>query len=1384
MRGTLSLILVSIMLLQCVPLSATTAQQAQTPTIQPTPVVDPADFSPSGAKLNSLWLAGPRSTGVPLSYDDVMLVINDASQLSKDIGSYFLAHRPIPQANVCNFTMSTNEDIDRTTFNNQVRPGVEACLKKNGLQDKVNFIVTTKGVPLGVWDSSSRYASVDSELSLVLGKYNTSIGNDGWQDNPYFGENEPFTHAKYGTYLVTRLTAYTLNEVKQLIDLADNSTGKRGLFLIDEGAKGGGYAIGDTWMRNANTTLVNKGYNVSHDLSGTFQMFYHNLSGYVSWGSNDGNYWSDNLTNSWMDTDGNSDNLPDGWSFQSDGATWLRISNTTFNKKYGGGYVTQIVRPSVTAGSTLFYQDIPVSLGVRYWLDGRLNLTSVSNDGGVRFFVSAYDKSNNLLGTTTGNTLTGDKNWPWIPQLHYEPYAGATKLRVGVEFYKSTGTVQVDNMTFHMIKPNNTYVPGAIGETYVSTGGRSFMYGTDYGQSLVVDLVREGISGVSGHVFEPYLDACGHPDILFDRYTSSYTMAESFWMALAFVGWQEVVVGDPKMVPYYNIPDPMVDQTNITVTPPDPAVGENVTLKARIYNRGETVPNVEVEFYNGVKSPANKIGQTFNIPSLARGKEKWVELNYTFTKVQSTTVTVSVDPANKIREQNEKNNDGSITFEVGYRPDLQVLPNDIKFAKSNIVQGDKVGATVTVWNLGGVATNLTGYANLTLPNGTVKASFQLHRDPMGPISSVQILSTTIDTADINGTACINVTLRSSRVEANLSNNDAGACFFVKYYEFSVKQLTHELTVPPLASVDHSFNITNLANVDDTFTVAYDASDSRWGVQISSDTVPIQAGGTATVLLTLRAIVGIQPGDNLIVNVTVTSGLSKLSKKMTFLSVAGADYEVSLDLPEDQAEALPGASIEFPIGITNLGNGEDCILLKAVAPTNWTVKFDQATTTLGAGTHADRTATVTVPKGTEAGYIAELEFSAWSQKGTSNVSKLAYVTVLQVYNLSIALDPAGPKDIVAGSFLDVVVKVTNIGNGKDTVTLEAVAPNGITSNLMVTTADLAAGESSSGIRLGISASKTISVGTYTVSVKATSKGGKTFTTGIVLNVKKPDLALAIIQKPTGTVKEGTEVTFIFEVTNVGDLPVSGSNVSLTVGSSSLGIKPVQALDPAAKQQVTFLWKASRGTWDVAANVDPSNVLPELNETNNAATFQLKVEAKSGGVGGSSFPIWAIIVVIVVAAVAYLSLKTFVWSRRLKAAAREGEAKRMAKAKEESEDYSKLDEKSPTPKVERPKKEEASPKVAPKKEGPKEEPAPAKEPEPKEAPKEEPAPKEEIKPEEPTPKEAPKEEAPPKEEPGPIKEPAPKETPKVEEPPKTPEKPRTDLDDLLDLLSKNE
>ncbi len=93
------------------------------------------------------------------------------------------------------------------------------------------------------------------------------------------------------------------------------------------------------------------------------------------------------------------------------------------------------------------------------------------------------------------------------------------------------------------------FKPGAIAETFVSTSGRTFSP-TDGGQSLIADLIGQGVTGVKGYVSEPYTFALAKPDILFDRYTDGFNLAESFYMASLVLKWKDVVIGDPLCNPY------------------------------------------------------------------------------------------------------------------------------------------------------------------------------------------------------------------------------------------------------------------------------------------------------------------------------------------------------------------------------------------------------------------------------------------------------------------------------------------------------------------------------------------------------------------------------------------------------------------------------------------------------------------------------------------------------------------------------------------------------------------------------------------------------------------------------------------------------------------
>ncbi len=92
---------------------------------------------------------------------------------------------------------------------------------------------------------------------------------------------------------------------------------------------------------------------------------------------------------------------------------------------------------------------------------------------------------------------------------------------------------------------------GALAETFVSTSGRTFEP-TVGGQSLIADLIAQGVTGVKGYVSEPYVFALAQPDVIFDRYTHGFNLAESFYAATRLVKWKDVVIGDPLCCPYKN----------------------------------------------------------------------------------------------------------------------------------------------------------------------------------------------------------------------------------------------------------------------------------------------------------------------------------------------------------------------------------------------------------------------------------------------------------------------------------------------------------------------------------------------------------------------------------------------------------------------------------------------------------------------------------------------------------------------------------------------------------------------------------------------------------------------------------------------------------------
>jgi len=93
------------------------------------------------------------------------------------------------------------------------------------------------------------------------------------------------------------------------------------------------------------------------------------------------------------------------------------------------------------------------------------------------------------------------------------------------------------------------FAPGSICDTAVSTSARTFLP-TQGGQTLMADLIAHGLTCCQGYAGEPILDGISSPTIDLVRYLSGFTMAESFYAATKYIGWEGVCVGDPLCCPY------------------------------------------------------------------------------------------------------------------------------------------------------------------------------------------------------------------------------------------------------------------------------------------------------------------------------------------------------------------------------------------------------------------------------------------------------------------------------------------------------------------------------------------------------------------------------------------------------------------------------------------------------------------------------------------------------------------------------------------------------------------------------------------------------------------------------------------------------------------
>jgi uncharacterized protein (TIGR03790 family) len=187
-------------------------------------------------------------------------------------------------------TTSTEETIERMDFDRQIQGPTGRCIAAMSGQDRILYIVLTKGIPIRIHEGST--GSVDS-LVVTMDKAEMAGFPGGvetlMRSNPYFNKAERFSHAKWNLYLVTRLIGYTRADCLRLVDNSLAAKRRDGPFLLHTGPghNDEGYKTINEHMHRADEILRSRHLNSILSTGDEFPGDRQDLMGYYSWGSND-----------------------------------------------------------------------------------------------------------------------------------------------------------------------------------------------------------------------------------------------------------------------------------------------------------------------------------------------------------------------------------------------------------------------------------------------------------------------------------------------------------------------------------------------------------------------------------------------------------------------------------------------------------------------------------------------------------------------------------------------------------------------------------------------------------------------------------------------------------------------------------------------------------------------------------------------------------------------------------------------------------------------------------------------------------------------------------------------------------------------------------------
>jgi uncharacterized repeat protein (TIGR01451 family) len=626
----------------------------------------------------------------------------------------------------------------------------------------------------------------------------------------------------------------------------------------------------------------------------------------------------------------------------------------------------------------------------------------------------------------------------------------------------------------------------------------------------------------------------------------------------------------------------------ITWTPQSVSVGDTVTFAVLIENAGAKISawsSVEV-LIDGISR-----GQ-YNVPRIPPGDNATTSFSWK-TRAGEHLISAVVDPFNKIPENDETNNELSVSYSTAY-PDLVI--NDITWSPSMIFTNSAVRFSVEVGNIGPGKSNPALFA------------FFINDDCRYTVLCNQINanSTTSQTFDLKlgeGEHSIRAVIDCDNriIEADETNNERivdlimggpDLTLFINHVEPNYRQKGDTVTVE---IVVHNIGKAQAEPcqldyyLDGELVKQRNIEAMEAGSSISDEYV-------YTVQSASHKLKVMVDPENLITEVDETNNV----KEIDLNNDVGTDL-VLADISVSPESPNIGERVDITATVKNTGSGPASYSYVAFYIDGAENALSQISY-LNSGEETSTTFNWTAQAGTHTVKIVA-DSSDWVNEDNEDNNEKTITVTTKTPDLAISSISWSPLVPAPGDTVTFTATVKNLGIAQaDEFCLQYLVDG-----LSKGTHSIAA--------LGIGDSRvkeffwiaepglhevTIAID-YENKIAEIDENNNNLTLGF----PPPDIAIVSFSSSTTNPRDGEKITLDLMITNQGPGKSAPSRIQIDVDDVPLAVVDIAGLGPNETAQQSFSWQAESGQHTIKATADISNAVWETDERNNEKSLELTV-----------------------------------------------------------------------------------------------------------------------------------------------------------------------------------